>query len=987
MRRWLFIALGVALVGVGVALMRGQPESAAPAEAPPAATLPEFAPVEVRAEGEEGLALSGRVVDARGQPVAGAQVFLSASAERTLVELRCEECGQALLSCQAHESARHVLALLEQGRGLLQARMQVSTDEQGRFRFERLRGVSFNVWAQAPGHGLALRERAAPGEAVELYLPPLRSLEGEVVDEAGEGVVGARVYVVSRKVPLLRQVVAGAGGRFRAEGLGEGPFFVLAVAEGRVPAAEPLAEAGGLPVRLRLERARTLEVRVVRKGAPAEAVVRLVGDHLSREARTQQGRVRLEGLASEEVVVSAEAAGGRLGSVPRAVVLEQPVTQVVLELEEAGTLLVTVVDEAGQPVPTPRLELQTVHGQVVRSERAATGALVVLGPLAVGEYVLEGKAEGYKEVRVPARVVAGEVPLELELARALEISGRVLDVYGRPAPGVSVLVQPTGEVAHADEQGRFRASVPTPGLYTLLAHHSDWGGGERQVTAPAEGVELALEPRAALEVVVSSQGRRVEGAEVMLLKEGEGVFRSDVPSGADGVVPMRGLPAGEFWLVATHRDYPPSQRQQVSVADGQVVRVEVELQPGAVLAGEVVDTRGLPVEGATLSVLPRLAEPVTSDTRGRFEFRGLRPEGTYRVEARHPGHDQKERVVGKAGGERVKVVMEPRQLFRGRVVEANGTPVRHFRVDGQEVTSADGRFELALKVEEGVVVAEVEARGFEPLLVDRPADQRDWGDLVLERAPVVEGLVREESGAPVADAVVECDACEGSVRSGPDGRFELPSPAYVARFSVTARKGRLSGAAQATRDGGRRVELVLRPATRLYGRVYQGEGQPAAGQAIEGLHVERGESVSIVTGPDGSYEALLAPGSYRFAMAGTRQFSGEPMLMVQVGGGEQRLDMGPVPGTASLAVRVRPERGRALWLVAGEVGAVAEPMQELMRVRWGQVVFQPRGEQVVLRGLPPGRYTVVWAGFRPGVEGEPVVRRVDVPGTGEVVLE
>jgi hypothetical protein len=104
-----------------------------------------------------------------------------------------------------------------------------------------------------------------------------------------------------------------------------------------------------------------------------------------------------------------------------------------------------------------------------------------------------------------------------------------------------------------------------------------------------------------------------------------------------------------------------------------------------------------------------------------------------------------------------------------------------------------------------------------------------------------------------------------------------------------------------------------------------------------------------------------------------------------VGGGEQRLDVGPVPGTGSLTVLLKPERGRALWVVAGEVPAVSSPA-ELMRTRYGQMIYQPRSERVTLQGLPPGRYTVVWGHFHAETPGGPVVRTVSVPGSGEVSL-
>ncbi|HEX8825947.1 MAG TPA: carboxypeptidase-like regulatory domain-containing protein, partial [Archangium sp.] len=400
MRKWLVIGAASALVVVAVAVLWPKDSSSAAPLATPIASsaareLPDFESVEVSSGTAQGLTLTGRVLDSAGKPVAGAEVFLAASAQKTLTSVRCDECGQALLACPARESSLHALAFFEQARGFLQPKATVHTDAQGRFRFEHLVGVSFSVWARATGFGAAMRERAAPGEPVDLYLPPLRSIGGQVVDEAGQPVAGARVHAVSRKVPLPYEAVTGKDGAFTLSGLGEGPFYVLASADGFLPSVESQVEAGPRSVRLRLEPSRTLEVRVTRQGAPTAATVRLKADHLAREARADGGVVRFEGLYPDELVVTAEA--GKLGSAPRTLSLSEHLTQVTLELEDAGTLLVTVVDEAGEPVPSPELVLRSVRGQPIQSQKPSTGALVQFGPLAMGDYVLEGKAKGYRD--------------------------------------------------------------------------------------------------------------------------------------------------------------------------------------------------------------------------------------------------------------------------------------------------------------------------------------------------------------------------------------------------------------------------------------------------------------------------------------------------------------------------------------------------------------------------------------------------------------
>ncbi|MHB8874214.1 MAG: carboxypeptidase-like regulatory domain-containing protein, partial [Myxococcaceae bacterium] len=532
MKKWIAIALGAALLLGASALLwpRAVPPEAAPET--PAASLPDFAPILVSAEKDSGLSLTGTIFDPTGRPVAGAEVFLAASAQASLVSVRCAECGELLLSCPARETSLGVADLLRLGKGTLTAGASTRSDAKGAFRFEHLAGVSFTLWARAAGLGESVRERAAPGEPVELFLPPLRSIAGSVQDDQGRAMAGATVYAVSRRLALPHQATSAQNGTFEVEGLGEGPFYLLAEAEGFLPAVAAQVEAGPQPVRLTLQSPRRLEVTVRSGGKPAEANVRLAADHLTLEQVAKGGLASFARLFPDHGVVTA-VFGGQ-SSAPHAVVLTEPVTRLTLDLEPGGTLTVTVTDDAAGPVPGAEVVLSTRGGEIVSKKKTRAGELAVFGPLGGGEYFLRGSAEGYKTAELPVLVRAGDTNVELVLGKGTVISGRVLDEYGRPAPGISILVTPTGDSVVADGEGRFVAQVPTPGLYSLHAHHSDWGGGKVSVTAPASGVELQLEPRAGVQVTVQSQGRRVEGANVVLWLDREGSFRSDRPSGADG---------------------------------------------------------------------------------------------------------------------------------------------------------------------------------------------------------------------------------------------------------------------------------------------------------------------------------------------------------------------------------------------------------------------------------------------------------------------
>ncbi len=993
MRKWLLLSGSALLLLAGAAVL--WPASPGQVASAPAVAVEPFTPVAVLAEpGAQGLALTGRVLDPLGKPVANAEVMLAASAQRALSTAACPVCDEPLLACEARETGLAVEAHLAAHQGALAAAMTVRTDEKGAFRFERLAGVSFSVWARAPAArlGTALRERAAPGDPVELVLPAVRSIAGTVLDESKAAIAGATVYAVFPPLALVTQAVSDERGRFELAGLGEGPFYVLASAKGFLPSAKQRVEAGPDPLQLTLGRPRKLEVSVTAQGRPAAASVAVSAHHLRRQAEAPRGAVTFDGLYGDEVTIVATQ--GERASGPHVVTLEAPVTRVSLELLDGGRLAVTVVDEAGEPVPTPHLELYAVSREEGGAEKdAQTGELVTFGPMVPGSYQLIVEAQGFRQQRLPVSIGKGETTLEVALTRAVMVSGKVLDEYGRPAPKIAVLVNPTGDSVVSDDQGRFDAEVPSAGRYELHAHHSDWGGGRLVVNAPAKDLELRLEPQGGVQVQVQLAGRRVEGAEATVWQAKSGSFRSDRASGADGVVLLRGLPPGTYTLVAEHPDHLPSTRQEITVVDGQLARVTAELREGAKLSGSVVDEGGAPVVDAAISVVPgRGARPVTTDAQGRFELSPLVPNGEYRLAVRHLSFEPAPPTRAAAGGPPVKITLKRRAMYRGRVLSEDGAPVTHYSVNEHQVDAADGRFELPLSTVEGQLIVSIDAPGFESLLLDKPPAP-DLGDLTLKRMDALEGTVVDERGGPVGGAVVSCSVCEESSMSDEQGRFRMPRPT-LPQATLVARKGRQSGSQRLDGRSGP-VRIRVAGGTRLFGRVFAPSGQPAPGVELEISGDE--EPSTVVTALDGSYQVELTPGSYRFrvtALGSDYEAQGygredlERMVVAEVTGAEQHLDFGPAPGTGSLTVRLPQARGRALWLVRGDPpAATLESPLGLERVAYSQLLFQPEGPKAVFSGLVPGRYTLISRASDDVVDAErPQLQRVDVAGPTEIAL-
>jgi len=410
----------------------------------------------------------------------------------------------------------------------------------------------------------------------------------------------------------------------------------------------------------------------------------------------------------------------------------------------------------------------------------------------------------------------------------------------------------------------------------------------------------------------------------------------------------------------------------------------VDLKPGAKLLGEVVDTDGVPVPGAAVIVSRRAAEPATTDARGHFEIHALKPGQSYTLEARHPSFEQTDHVSAEPSDEPVKIVVKRKSVFHGRVVAQGGDPIRRFHVDDRDVTSSDGRFEVPLSSDGDRVLFGVEATGYEPQMVDRPASP-DLGDIVLSPAPSFSGVVHDATGSPVPDATVSCDVCSETVLSGGDGRFSLSRPPYAATVVVTARKGALTGTTRASPNSGS-VEVVLLSAVHLTGAAFNGDGTPAAGVEFEAINIDRSEPVTVVTNLDGSYVTDVPAGSYRFSLEADHSFTGAPVVMALIEGQNAQLNLGPAPGTGQVTVHVAPEPGYALWLVQGDVEGVDLSALDLIRVPYGQMVYQPRAEVVTLQGIPPGPYTVIWGSFHIDTPGGPQISHIVVPGTTDISL-
>ncbi|MBI4612755.1 MAG: carboxypeptidase regulatory-like domain-containing protein [Planctomycetes bacterium] len=343
-------------------------------------------------------------------------------------------------------------------------------------------------------------------------LPPGEpgSISGRVVDDAGEPIEGARVWLSS--LNFGAEALADANGEFRVSGLPPGEYRVEARFDGSLVQGE-----GPFRVEPRLETpvgdlvlvpGGTVEGEVVFPDAPSGEFTivwrRHGGDRFSRlrTFRTASppsfsilvppGGYRFHalapGYAASAAVAVAVAARGR--------------ERVVLVLERGATLSGSVLTRDGAPAAGARVsvrpEIPTLDDfrslMGLQTVADAEGRFSVTG-LEPGVCIVEASVPGRSPAVAKVELAGAENSIDLVLPAGCRLEGIVIDTSGVPQPGAGVVLQLEAESGGAsyqheiptDDQGRFVLQDLPPGKYRVRAHvFSDRSRPPRSGTARIE---------------------------------------------------------------------------------------------------------------------------------------------------------------------------------------------------------------------------------------------------------------------------------------------------------------------------------------------------------------------------------------------------------------------------------------------------------------------------------------------------------------------
>jgi len=623
-----------------------------------------------------------------------------------------------------------------------------------------------------------------------------------------------------------------------------------------------------------------------------------------------------------------------------------------------------------------------------------------------------------------ARPVAASEALRPPAPARGALRVHVLWSDGTSAPDVAIDLRTLSPSPRVPERGLTRVLSDAEGWAVVrelapgdLTVQTGRGASARAEIVAGEVRELVLRLEAGLEVegrVLDEHDAPVAGADVWLTSRHldwlglSPVGRTD----AAGRFHLRDVPATQS-LGASAPGRAPSKLVDLELAEAAsplavVLRLD---EPGAALAGRVLDAHGAPVAEASVCVgwkqppdfrrdgtvaerwTPRA---VRSDAGGRFRLEGLAP-GVVSVAVRAPDAPPWSSTLELTAGATaaLDVELQASATLEGTVRDVQGAPVArafvrvfawalapNYLAMGQyddpsvfgsplTLTDADGRYRL-----ENVWPGEVYAYASPPRAGDdfhaefhAEAVLRTTGGATLAWNPVlgpgrtVRGRVRYADGEPMPGvfvSAVEAGAAERRTLTADDaGRFEFfclpPGPFRIQVQLDDAPPGARELSAEGVFPDGPELELVAdlaspekNPCARVRGRLADPLGRFPR-PLTPTLETPNGVGVFADSSDGGAFEFRgLSAGTYRL-LGHHEDTLGYVGPEFELARGEE-LDLGALELLPGAALRVRLRRAPGLADV--RVQGYLQPRD----VPWGTVLDFSRGDELALPSVTCGSY-------------------------------
>ena len=678
-----------------------------------------------------------------------------------------------------------------------------------------------------------------------------------------------------------------------------------------------------------------------------------------------------------------------------------------LKLEPALTLVARVESE-GKTVTNARAQLIFWTGNsgswLSGFSRASNApGFVELQALPPGrKYGLVISAPGYgqKMIDEVSTTDAGRQVLDpIELVPAnLKLAGRLLDAEDKPVPSCQVRLSGDGQPnasARTDRDGRFVFEHVCEGSIQLSANGrvSDSGVAFGSVVAEGGDTNVVLQLGQTQNqgggtslnrlkgIITDADGQSAAGAQVAVFPTYLNGTRG-VRTGTDGAYKITWTSRQRWQNGSPLLIVRDINRNLIATAelDETTTNLDAQLKPALTLTGLIQSPAGAPLAGAQVEVSLNVgntrdnlgAKPVVTDAQGRYELKCLPLEGEFIVSAFAKDHGRKQLPVSSAAEtNRVELppfVLPPANLMvAGQVLDDNEHPVggANVTVSGTDQPSAnmttDRKGQFHFKVCEGTLQISANGKG---LFGNISAEAGDT-NVVLQlgqnqmnggSAHRLTGTVSDAEGKPVAGAQISVvpsnSGNTGGVRSGTNGEYHLtwsPWQGQQMSYLVVARAAsRNLAAAEELDEETTNLNVQLKPALSLVGRVQEPGGEPIAGAQV-GISIRSGNSTSTLnTGPatadaQGRFELKCLPPDGRFIVYASAKDHSQAQVEINGDAGSNRVEVEPLvlkPANLVVAGQVLDASDKPVAGASVSMNGTGQPSDNMTTDRKGQFRFK-----------------------------------------------
>jgi hypothetical protein len=306
----------------------------------------------------------------------------------------------------------------------------------------------------------------------------------------------------------------------------------------------------------------------------------------------------------------------------------------------------------GHPISDALIQVSPWHGGTDRPASASAvsdpdGRFHVAG-LVPDRYGVVAVTDGAKSERMPVTAhVSGGADVELRVVSLGRITGRVVS-HGQPVAGASLVATRVSPNAHSDAgtsqaDGTFVLEhVPLGDVVISAAPYRVLSPATVSVrrTSSSANVIVDVERLATVYGRVTRNGSPVVDAGVCCIPQVDGTTR--VFTDGDGMYEFRGVRAGTHRVVAWSEDVGASSTEAaITIGDGDDRQLDLDMSLAATISGSVVDQQGNPVVGAlviwTNETTGDIGKAIT-DQAGHYRCTAMTGGAMYRA-AVFPGHD------------------------------------------------------------------------------------------------------------------------------------------------------------------------------------------------------------------------------------------------------------------------------------------------------------------------------------------------------------